>query len=56
MAKKNLRVKIHLKCKECGEQNYTTARHRDMKEKLMLKKYCKRCGKHTEHIEVKKLK
>jgi len=56
MAKKSLRVKIHLKCKKCEEQNYTTARHRDMKEKLMLRKYCGRCRQHTEHIEVKKMK
>jgi large subunit ribosomal protein L33 len=56
MAKKGLRIKIHLKCKECGEQNYTTSRNKDLKKKLELKKYCPRCGKHTVHVEEKKLK
>jgi len=56
MATKTARIKIHLKCKECGEQNYTTSRNKDQKEKLELKKYCQRCRKHTLHVEEKKLK
>jgi len=56
MAKKISRIKIHLKCKNCGEQNYTTSRNKDQKEKLALKKYCKRCRKHTLHVEEKRLK
>ncbi len=56
MAKKISRIKIHLKCKECGRQNYTTSRNKELKEKLELKKYCKWCRQHTVHVEEKKLK
>jgi len=56
MAKKTARIKVHLKCGECGEQNYTTSRNKLLEDKLELKKFCKRCGKHTLHKEEKKLK
>jgi len=56
MAKKTTRIKIHLKCSECGKQNYTTSRNKQLEKKLELKKFCKRCGKRTLHIEEKKLK
>lgn len=53
MAKKEKRVQIHLQCSECKELNYTTQKNKDQKEKLELKKYCKRCRKHTLHKETK---
>jgi len=56
MAKKISRIKIHLKCSECKEQNYTTTRSKTLEKKLELKKFCRHCKKHTTHTEVKKLK
>jgi large subunit ribosomal protein L33 len=38
----------------CKSRNYTTFRHREKpKGKIILKKHCPRCRKHTEHKEVK---
>jgi len=47
-------VKIGLKCEVCGEINYsTTKNNKTFTEKMALRKYCKRCNKHTLHKEVK---
>ncbi|MCD6103975.1 MAG: 50S ribosomal protein L33 [Thermotogaceae bacterium] len=48
-----MRVKVALKCSECGIKNYYTDRNKNRKEKLKLRKYCPRCGKHTMHNETK---
>ncbi len=49
-----MRIKIGLKCQECGEINYSTTKNsKTQSEKLELKKYCKRDKKHTIHKEVK---
>ncbi len=49
-----MRVKIGLKCVECGDINYTTTKNsKTMTEKLEEKKYCPRLKKHTIHKEVK---
>lgn len=61
MAKKKARTIIILACSECKEQNYTTYinkqnmqdKGKDQPKKLELKKYCKRCKKHTLHKEQK---
>jgi len=56
MAKKEKRVLIALVCKECKSHNYTTSKNKiTAKEKLVLKKFCKHCRKHTEHKESEKL-
>lgn len=40
-------MKIALLCEQCGSRNYTAeAGH---KERLVIKKYCKRCNRHTTH-------
>ncbi|CAM2832588.1 MULTISPECIES: 50S ribosomal protein L33 [Helicobacter] len=53
MAKGN-RVKIGLKCSECGDINYSTVKNaKTQTEKLELKKFCPRLNKHTIHKEVK---
>jgi len=45
---------IKLQCKECGNINYFSRRNKkSIKEKLELKKYCKKCKKHTPHKETK---
>ena len=47
------RVKIGLKCSECGRTNYYTTKRKDKRGKLQLRKYCPHCKKHTLHVEVK---
>ena len=57
MAKKGHRILIALVCSQCGSQNYITERSKlNTPKKLVLKKFCKRCKKVTEHKEAKRLK
>jgi len=45
---------ILMACSECKERNYSTTKNKKVtKEKLELKKFCRRCGKHTLHKEGK---
>jgi len=56
MAKKGNRVMLAMVCQVCKKRNYITSKNKvEMKEKLVLKKYCNRCRKHTEHKETEKL-
>ena len=49
-----MRVKIQFRCEECKEKNYaSTKNRRSHPSKLSMKKYCPRCGQHTEHKESK---
>ncbi|TET29112.1 50S ribosomal protein L33 [Candidatus Aerophobetes bacterium] len=45
-----MRKIVTLICTECKERNYTTSRNKDTSP-LNLRKYCKRCRKHTLHKE-----
>jgi len=57
MAKKGPRQIMALICSVCKSQNYITEKNKTNKpEKLVLKKYCKKCRKVTEHKETSKLK
>jgi large subunit ribosomal protein L33 len=57
MAKKGSRILIALVCKECKSQNYITEKNKvNNPDKMVFKKYCKRCKKKTEHKEKTKLK
>ena len=39
----NIRIKIGLKCSECGDINYTTTKNsKKTTDKIELKKYCPR--------------
>ena len=54
MAKNANRVKIGLKCSECGDINYNTYKNnKNTANKIELKKYCPRLKKHTVHKEIK---
>ena len=54
MAKSDKRIKVQLKCTECGEKNYSTYKNKqNTTDKLELKKYCPVCRRHTLHKEVK---
>jgi large subunit ribosomal protein L33 len=45
---------ILLACSDCKDRNYSTTKNKKTtKEKLELKKFCPRCGKHTLHKEIK---
>jgi large subunit ribosomal protein L33 len=56
MAKKEQREMLALVCTVCKSQNYITKRNKlNTPEKLVLKKYCRHCRKHTEHKETTKL-
>ncbi len=57
MAKKGARILLGLVCTKCKSQNYITSKNKiNIKEKLVLKKYCRKCRQHTEHKERTKLK
>lgn len=57
MAKKGARILIALVCSKCKSQNYITEKNKlNNPEKLVLKKFCPKCRKRTEHKESKKLK
>lgn len=58
MAKKGEAVlKLSMFCTVCKSRNYNTNRNKlNTTDKLVLKKYCKRCKKHTDHKETDKLK
>ena len=58
---KTSRILLALKCTICNNQNYITEKNKINAQekgqgKLQLKKYCKRCKKHTIHKETTKLK
>ena len=54
MAKKDIRIVVTLACTECRERNYTTEKNRrNDSGRLELRKYCRRCRKHTLHRETK---
>lgn len=56
MAKKEHRVKLAMVCQVCKKPNYMTSKNKtEHKEKIVLKKYCNKCRKHTEHKEIEKL-
>jgi large subunit ribosomal protein L33 len=43
-----------LQCSECKSINYFTNKPKLTEGKLELKKFCKKCKKHTLHKEMKK--
>ncbi|HEY8444538.1 MAG TPA: 50S ribosomal protein L33 [Bacilli bacterium] len=49
-----MREKVILICEECLSRNYTTKKNKLLNpERIVVKKYCKKCGKHTIHKETK---
>jgi len=49
-----MREIIILACEECKSRNYTSTKNRrNTKERITLKKYCRRCRKHTGHRETR---
>ncbi len=54
--KKNVaREYVTLECPDCRMRNYRTSkRTKGGTPKLELQKFCRRCRKHTKHLERKK--
>jgi len=48
-----MREKIILICEVCLSRNYSLYKNKENKERMQIKKYCKRCGTHTTHKESK---
>jgi len=54
---KGQRELLALVCSVCKNQNYITEKNKiNTTGKLVLKKYCQKCRKKTEHKESSKLK
>ena len=50
-----MREHIQLECTECRRRNYNTKKDKKKKpDRLEIKKFCKFCGRHTLHREIKK--
>jgi large subunit ribosomal protein L33 len=50
----DVRPKITLACTECKERNYITKKNRrNDPDRLEMKKFCPRDGKHTVHRETR---
>jgi large subunit ribosomal protein L33 len=50
----DVRPKITLACTECKERNYITRKNRrNDPDRIQLKKFCPRDGKHTLHRETR---
>lgn len=49
-----MRTKVILICEECLSRNYTYDKNKLITpERMEIKKFCKRCNKHTVHKETK---
>ena len=50
----DIRPKITMACVECKSRNYITRKNRrNDPDRIELKKFCPRCGKHTAHRETR---
>jgi large subunit ribosomal protein L33 len=50
----DVRPKITMACVDCKERNYITKKNRrNDPDRIELKKFCPRCGKHTSHRETR---
>jgi len=51
---KDARIIITLACEGCKERSYSTTKNKkNTPDRIQLKKFCWRCGKHTLHKELK---
>ncbi|HOX28643.1 MAG TPA: 50S ribosomal protein L33 [bacterium] len=49
-----MRQEMTMVCSECKSKNYYTSKNKqNTSVKVELKKYCKKCRKHTTHKEAK---
>ncbi|WP_406615234.1 50S ribosomal protein L33 [Mycoplasmopsis hyopharyngis] len=48
-----LKTKVSLCCEECFIKNYVTNKSHSSEKRIVIKKFCPRCKKHTVHKEEK---
>ena len=49
-----MREKIDLACTVCKNKNYVTTKNKkNDPDRVVLKKFCRACKKHTEHKEAR---
>ncbi|MDD2889187.1 MAG: 50S ribosomal protein L33 [bacterium] len=49
-----MRILLSLECEECKRRNYTTTKNKQKHpDKVLFKKFCPWCNKHTNHKETK---
>ncbi len=48
-----MRKKVILICSVCFSRNYNVDKNMQVTERLEIKKFCKKCNKHTVHKETK---
>lgn len=49
-----MREKVILVCEECLSRNYTVSKNKlTQPDRIVVKKFCKKCNKHTVHKETK---
>jgi len=49
-----MRVKVILTCETCLSRNYSTMKNKQTdSERMVIKKFCRRCNTHTIHKETK---
>ena len=49
-----MRVKVILTCEDCLSRNYTTMKNKQTDgDRMMMKKFCRRCNAHKIHKETK---
>ena len=49
-----MREKVILVCEECLSRNYTVDKNKlSNPNRMVIKKFCKKCNKHTVHKETK---
>jgi large subunit ribosomal protein L33 len=54
MARGDVRIAVTLACEDCKRRNYQTNKsRRNSPDRIELRKFCHRCGKHTAHKETR---
>lgn len=49
-----MRIDVTMQCTECKNKNYITSKNKNNTTgRVELKKYCKKCRRHTAHKEAK---
>ena len=47
-------LQVTLACETCAQRNYTTSKtHKQVAERLEIKKFCPHCNSHTLHRETR---
>jgi large subunit ribosomal protein L33 len=54
MARGDVRIAVTLACEDCKRRNYQTNKsRRNSPDRIGLRKFCRWCGRHTDHKETR---